>query len=81
MKFLTILAALSTTIGTTLAADICRPTGTDCFGSAVCCLGIQEGSCCNLGAASTRIRMVVPANRYVHLYSPYIHIQGKVLKH
>ncbi|KAH7067007.1 hypothetical protein BKA63DRAFT_523564 [Paraphoma chrysanthemicola] len=62
MKFFAIVTALSATIGTTLAADICRPTGSDCFGSAVCCLGIQENNCCNLGAASTRIRMVVPAN-------------------
>jgi hypothetical protein len=64
MQFLTILAALSASFGTALAADICRPTGSDCFGSAVCCLNIQENNCCNLGAASTRIRMKVPANRY-----------------
>ncbi|KAH7389968.1 hypothetical protein BKA66DRAFT_548318 [Pyrenochaeta sp. MPI-SDFR-AT-0127] len=62
MKFTLVLAILSSSIGAVSAADICRPTGTDCFGGAVCCLGIQEGVCCNLGAASTRIRMVVPAN-------------------
>lgn len=65
MKSSFVLAILSTNLGAVFAADICRPTGTDCFGAAVCCLGIQEGVCCNLGAASTRIRMVVPANRLV----------------
>ncbi|KAF2676452.1 hypothetical protein K458DRAFT_410410 [Lentithecium fluviatile CBS 122367] len=62
MKFTLILAALSATFGAIQAADICRPTGSDCFGAASCCLGIQEGRCCNLGTATTRIRMVVPAN-------------------
>ncbi|KAF2195880.1 hypothetical protein K469DRAFT_682116 [Zopfia rhizophila CBS 207.26] len=62
MQLFTILTILSASFGATLAADICRPTGSDCFGTAVCCLGIQEGNCCNLGAATNRIRMVVPAN-------------------
>ncbi|OAL42904.1 hypothetical protein IQ07DRAFT_593539 [Pyrenochaeta sp. DS3sAY3a] len=59
---ITAFVAILSAISGALAADICRPTGSDCFGTASCCLGIQEGVCCNLGTATTRIRMVVPAN-------------------
>jgi hypothetical protein len=65
MQFLTILAALTSAA---FAADVCRPTGTDCFGNAACCTGIQENNCCNLGGSSTRIRFKLPNNRSV--FSP-----------
>jgi hypothetical protein len=75
MKLSIILATLSATFGAVQAADVCRPTGSDCFGNAVCCNDIQEGKCCNLGAATTRIKMKVPANRYAEtpfLFPPSI---------
>ncbi|KAH8728097.1 hypothetical protein GQ44DRAFT_785569 [Phaeosphaeriaceae sp. PMI808] len=59
MKFFAILAVFTSVA---FAADICRPLGNDCFGSASCCNGIQENRCCNFGTTTTRIRMQVPAN-------------------
>ncbi|KAF2828244.1 hypothetical protein CC86DRAFT_239851, partial [Ophiobolus disseminans] len=59
---LTILATLSAAIGTTFAADVCRPLTSSCGGNAVCCAGIQENNCCNLGASTTSVRFTIPNN-------------------
>ncbi|KAH7116760.1 hypothetical protein B0J11DRAFT_100418 [Dendryphion nanum] len=59
MKFFAVLALA---VGLVSAADICRSTGSGCSGNRICCAGIQENNCCNLGAAKSSLIWTLPAN-------------------
>ncbi|KAF2463411.1 uncharacterized protein BDR25DRAFT_397132 [Lindgomyces ingoldianus] len=63
---LTFLALIT---GFASAADICRTTGSSCSGTKVCCNGIQEGNCCNLGTARSELLWSLPADSRFQVWS------------
>ncbi|RAL13852.1 uncharacterized protein BO97DRAFT_413069 [Aspergillus homomorphus CBS 101889] len=60
MKFLILVTVLLAPLVS--AADICRTSRDNCEGTRVCCNGIHEGQCCNLGATVRHIRYTLPAD-------------------
>lgn len=70
MQFLVILAM---TIGLASAADVCKSSSNSgCSGNRVCCVGIQQGGCCNLSGNRNTVRYTLPANRYVTITLPKV---------